>query len=817
MYYLLDKNYDETFTINFIGSEQFSYSGNTLILLMPECVDGITGITSYTDTVSGESSDVYLEKYFRYKNGSTAEWSEVMPISAITNIELCSDKCLQLELRYFRLDNGGPDTGTTITLSNVSIGGVYDITTGDGELILTTGDTSQILEIGDILKIFLITDFTIISTDPTNESFSIKFRYSQNEKLTWTEWEPLTLSNITTVKWDKLRFVDLQYLFILNDDITDPVKIYEVLLYGDFQNVTLNSTKLNMFGLKENCINIAFPPASISDITSGINENETIGAKTPDSNTLSLIAESSEYQLRMNFLTQGLNCYLEPGGTSQIDLITTENEANKSNFWNPYDFNKIIDFHNMLSTQISEMLGMTVDYHLTDPDGNGIDKILNEIQLFNIIDYQTLKVVVPENQFPDNQVVINQFNLDLFDTFKVHIVKEDFKKVFGVHKRPAQQDILYFCQTNRMYIVKHAQIHKEVMNAGVYYNVILEKYEERLNVLNKVQESKDRIEELTRNNTIDELFGLEQEEDFKQIANKEQMKPQSFDFNRLIINSNTVVSKTSIYNGDIKIIEGVYDLANVPGTTKAIEYTKLDNVLLESDNRSFIVWFHIPSNFDENTAITKRVIADYDIDNSKYYFINNRTDEGLGYDIWYQQDKIWLMINDTIYSMEADVMKGVWFSLLINIDQRQRTVDMALLRRNSTINVILFHPTTYEKLTLDLEEDLADIEYEMEVNGFRAVHNEEILSTQSDPGFIEMNTYSVSGTTPLAFEHNMNLSINGSKMYLTNVRILNDLVRTDVRQIVLNELIIKNAQHLILADNAIKTLQTTNYPNKQWR
>jgi len=33
----------------------------------------------------------------------------------------------------------------------------------------------------------------------------------------------------------------------------------------------------------------------------------------------------------------------------------------------------------------------------------------------------------------------------------------------------------------------------------------------------------------------------------------------------------------------------------------------------------------------------------------------------------------------------------------------------------------------------------------------------------------------------------------------------------------LNELYIRDAQHLIVADNADKKLNTTNYPNKQWR
>ena len=56
-----------------------------------------------------------------------------------------------------------------------------------------------------------------------------------------------------------------------------------------------------------------------------------------------------------------------------------------------------------------------------------------------------------------------------------------------------------------------------------------------------------------------------------------------------------------------------------------------------------------------------------------------------------------------------------------------------------------------------------------------------------------------------------------TKMKLTNIRVMDDLVRAEYQQIVLNELIIKDSQHLIMGDNATKKIFTTNYPNKQWR
>lgn len=820
MYYLLDKKYDQTYTVNFIGSESFNM-GDKLFLTMPECIKGVTKISSFNDTINGETDLSYLKKFFRYKNGNNNEWSDTIPIEQITSIDICSKKCLQLEIIYFRLDDGGVElSGNTIVVSNISIGGEYELTSSDSQIILKPSDNLQILEVGDLLKIFSIDAFEVISTAKYGNEFMIKFRYSQDGKLSWTKWEPLTKENISSIHWDKTRFVELQYLFELETNYNKDIKIYEVILYGDFQNVTSNYKKINKFGLKENCVNLAFKTSSINDQISELNDYNTVSVKTPNSTTQSLITESSEYQLRMNYITQGLNCYSNPTNSSvQIDQLNVENSNNKSNFWNPYEFTKIVDFQNMLAQQLSQMLGMTVEYHLTDPDGNGIDKVIHEQQLFNIIDYKTLKVLVPDNQFPESQIIINQFNLDLFDTFKIHILKEDFKNAFGIGKRPSQEDIIYFCQVNRMYIIKHAQIHKNVMNAGIYYDVVLEKYEKRANVINRIEESKDRIEQLTRNTTIDELFGFEEQNDFTKVSNKIQQKPKSFDFIRSEINSRTNIIKYPLYNGQTLVMESYYDLSNVKKDENAIQYIKADNNVLKSDNRSFVVWFKFPNEYKEGGAITKRVIGGYEVDDDKYYFINNY-DNGkqLGYSLFYQTDNIYLLFNNKIYKMSIDVMTNVWFALIVNLDQRQMVVDMKLYRRNTTIDVVLFQPNTYDKLELNMDTEYDEIEYEMSVNGFRAVDNKEITSVDiTDSTFILVNSANINNIEPLEFTHELNITIPGSNMMLSNIRIFNDLIESGKEQWVLNQLIVKDAQHLIVGDNANNKLSTTNFPNKQWR
>jgi hypothetical protein len=42
--------------------------------------------------------------------------------------------------------------------------------------------------------------------------------------------------------------------------------------------------------------------------------------------------------------------------------------------------------------------------------------------------------------------------------------------------------MIFFCITNRLYYIKHAQVFKDIMNAGVYYKVILQKYENKSNI-----------------------------------------------------------------------------------------------------------------------------------------------------------------------------------------------------------------------------------------------------------------------------------------------------------------------------------------------
>jgi hypothetical protein len=61
-----------------------------------------------------------------------------------------------------------------------------------------------------------------------------------------------------------------------------------------------------------------------------------------------------------------------------------------------------------------------------------------------------VNIIVPNNQFPIENVNFSGLDMDLIQSFEVHILKETFKNIFGVEFRPSKYDVLYICDLNQL-------------------------------------------------------------------------------------------------------------------------------------------------------------------------------------------------------------------------------------------------------------------------------------------------------------------------------------------------------------------------------
>jgi hypothetical protein len=379
----------------------------------------------------------------------------------------------------------------------------------------------------------------------------------------------------------------------------------------------------------------------------------------------------------------------------------------------------------------------------------------------------SIKVSVDGNAFPDSQIVMNQFDLNLFEQMEVHITKQAFKEIFGPQRRPSKEDFLYFCNLNRMYQVDHAQQFRNFNNAAVYYKLHLKKYSQKANVRAGNADIADTLKNLTKNTTLDELMGIEMSQDKASVANKDQFKPLSKDPIRLEYKAE--IDKELIENSTTIISKSNYDMSTVNYRTPGVSYKNLDAYLKVSDNIGFYVWFKL-QNY---------------IQGELYNFFNYYDDtNSLGWKADLIDDDIVVKTNSLEYKYSLkgnptnDVIaldEDVWYCYVLNIDQRNREMTQWIYKRD-----------------IEDEDDGANSSSTILENVYKGVLP------------IEPFEYIIEGEY---------CNILGSDMKVTNIRLFKENIPENYHNKILNQYIIRDdSKHMVFADNANTRIYLPNFP-----
>lgn len=707
-------------------------------------LDRVEKFTKFEFETIGGLQTRYLETYYRISRNGTS-WSEYQELEEdIQNFPPFDplDK-MWIDIKFIR---SGEKTDGSIRLISFKLTGDLLTNSADGTVIISSG-LEGVIKPPYVYKVFRIDNIEVITSSSLTD-LDLSYRYSQDNARTWSEWEPLTKENISTKRINPVRFFQIEYL--VKNNSSSSIKIQDINLIGDFQNVTLDSQKTNLFGIRECC-----QSALLASAAGGSN------AGVFDAN--GIFIPNSTGVLNAQACT-----------TDNIFKPMTADE--KSKLYNPYEQTQALNLLNKLTNDAIEIAGHKVQYFVTDPDGKGIDYTLHEFGLFNIVCEGELKVIPVDNKFPDNQIVMNVFDLSLFESFEVHVTKEAFKALFGVQRRPSKEDLVYFCDINRLFIVDHAQQFRNFNNYAVYYKVILKKYNKSANVIPGEKSIEDRINELTNNSTIDQLFGIENDQDKAAVANKTQTQPLSRDPIRVTISNidtRDLIVKELIENSTNIISKQHYDFSNalkggsVNTVTEVIKYKGIDARLKISDNFAFCTWFNI------NNYVEDEVYNFFD-----YY----NTDNNIGWKINLSNDIITMDINSDSYEFNLGSSPGiealyedVWYCYIVNVDQRNRKINQYIYKRDvENEDDAKYSPSTILKLVYSDEQVQTPVQYELE-------------------------------------ETSPRILISDIKM--TNLRLFTDVVPVEEHSKILNQYVIADdAKYLVFADNANLKIVLPNFP-----
>jgi len=288
----------------------------------------------------------------------------------------------------------------------------------------------------------------------------------------------------------------------------------------------------------------------------------------------------------------------------------------------PYDINRSINMYQDLSKIVNNVFGHEVVYYSVQPQGRGKDVVLKEYNLFNVVDEKCIKVMVPNNQFPDAALTFDSWGLNFNQPFEIHIDRKYFEGIFGKGSQPRKRDIIYFPITNRIYQIDSMYVFRDINNYPVYFKIQLTKYEVKKNTTFLNPEAESELLDYTVNTK--DLFGEE-------IKNEEieLTKPQQYNITsqrrfedpiRSYINKDLPIIEYDLNNNWTIVFNNYYDLDRIfidaqnqvdPSSPSILQIErdavrwKADPILTENEERSFLCWFRNRNYLDRSKLVPK--------------------------------------------------------------------------------------------------------------------------------------------------------------------------------------------------------------------
>lgn len=490
-------------------------------------------------------------------------------------------------------------------------------------------------------------------------------------------------------------------------------------------------------------------------------------------------------------------------GTS---LIT----GNTLGTYDPYaDMTNEVLFYQAFNQEISQTIGITTLYWRVSPQKRSGDIIFKEWTIIGKEPAKCVKIIVPENQFPDAKINFNIWGADYEFPFEIHIDKISWDTLFP-NTMPQQGDVIYIDLADRIYEINSAYLWRGFMAVPLYYKCNLIKHQPKLGDISS-QSVQDDIRQFIR--TTDEIFG--------EATQKEELKltkPLQYDVAtiqsdpvRYLINKNLVIEETPIMNDWSLVSKFQYNLTGTSGS--AIQYHQ--NIDFQAD-RSFACWFRPKMRTDKEVFTNNHVV-----DNNKVTIYISATST--------------LKLNQLLEIKNSDTTKNI-----VSISEIKDGVSFSYIGTKN--------PTSYRKVYRDnlisgtrsaFEVNVFDNQIEIWMSGqqylmpyqFQDDWYPLVINASNQYGQLTCNLWQRSlgskndltqfnnGSTQLkmvkeqtwniqafSFSSDEKWQLLSGETSITNIRIFNHLVEREKQSLLLNQNIIKDSQYVLLADNALPRL-----------
>lgn len=429
------------------------------------------------------------------------------------------------------------------------------------------------------------------------------------------------------------------------------------------------------------------------------------------------------------------------------------------NLFKPYNLNKAHQVYQQLSLMVSDIFGHEVTYFRTEPDLRTKDVILMEYSLFNVVDQKTVRILVPDNEFPQESTIsYDMFGMD-FEEFEIHIVASEFEKVFGYKKKPRAKDYMFIPIINKMYTISSIAVGDRFNATQSYWKVKLTKYSDH-NAVNP--DGFDMATDAIVTN-IDEVFGEEIQETYAKDTKPTQFQTVSTSYRdgvRQFMEKDLKIVDYELKNRWTVVSKNYYDLSQVKRGEVALEYV-VESSIKNTENFALTTW--VKPQFPTGYAAEEFLFGDYDVNN--------------GFRTLLSAQDLKVIVNGITYIFQHNVAfdSAKWYAIILN------------------------GSNTFKELSLFIYELDLSFNFNFPQNG----DNDLTLK------FSEVKSVSQA----FYWNSNTNYHLNGGKLSLTNLRFFKQPIEFEQHSNVLNQYVVRDSQLATIIDNAIPSIGFQKFRN----
>jgi hypothetical protein len=296
--------------------------------------------------------------------------------------------------------------------------------------------------------------------------------------------------------------------------------------------------------------------------------------------------------------------------------VVFNNDCTQITF-NPYAVNSALNLYQDLSLSVNKLFGWEVNYYSVQAQSRSKDVILKEFTLYDVVDEKCVKVMVPQNQFPDNKINFDPFGLQFEEPFEIHIDKIYFESFFGRGSQPRKRDIIYFPLTNRIYEINSMYLFRDFMYSPVYFKIELKKYQPKSNTYYADPAYKEELDGISLNSQT--LFGPETTAEEEKLTKPQQYvtstQERSVDPTRSYLYKDLPIVSYDLNNNWTIVFNQYYDMDDSfryneefiydPSEYRqAVRYKNLP-ILTSAGELAYTAWFNIRNYYDQ-AKMTKR-------------------------------------------------------------------------------------------------------------------------------------------------------------------------------------------------------------------